>query len=159
MPQRESEQRRGAEVSTIPVVALSNLIGHIERSSGPGGACRLAVVLPLKENAQGEIRALLDAGPPFDPETIQGLDRHEVFLTPEEVVFFFESGLGTQALAAAISRSEVWQSASAWQEHLDGPPRIAEEVFSWSRVEGKGEGDVYYLPTPGPGDSDGGDVY
>jgi hypothetical protein len=30
---------------------------------------------------------LLESGPPFDPEQITGLDRHEVFLTSKEAVF------------------------------------------------------------------------
>lgn len=67
-----------------------------------------------------------------------------------------ESGLARDALAE-LSRLEIWQAGSAWYEHLEGPPRIAENVYSWSRVEA--EGDAFYLPTPGPGDSDGGDIY
>jgi hypothetical protein len=155
-------ERRDGDVFTIAAVAQSNLIGEIterltELQLGAQQSRRLAVVLPLKPGAHDEVRALLDAGPPFDPAGVQGLDRHEVFLTPNEVVFFFESGLGADALAGLLSEPELWQAAASWREHVGGPPRVGEDVFSWSRVDG--EGDVYFLPTPGPGDSDGGDIY
>jgi hypothetical protein len=35
-----------------------------------------------ERRAHEAVRALLDAGPPFDPEQATGLVRHEVFLTP-----------------------------------------------------------------------------
>ena len=114
-------------------------------------------MLPLKAGARGEVRALLDAGPPFDPEGIEGLVRHEVFLTASEVVFLFESDLGIDALAPLLSEPDLWQAAVAWHEHIDGSPRVAESVFSWSRSAE--EADLHYLPTPGPGDSDGGDIF
>jgi hypothetical protein len=155
-------ERRGAELVTIATVAQSSLIGEIaerlaELQLGAQSARRLVVVLPLKTGAREEVRALLDGGPPFDPESVEGLERHEVFLTNKEVVFLFESGLGTEALAELLSKPEIWQAAAAWHRCIDGPPRIAEDVFSWSRRDGDGE--VFYLPTPGPGDSDGGDIY
>jgi hypothetical protein len=155
-------ERRGAELVTIATVAQSSLIGEIaerlaELQLGAQSARRLVVVLPLKTGARDEVRALLDAGPPFEPEAIEGLVRHEVFLTADEVVFMFESDLGVDALAPVLSQPHVWQAAGAWHEHIDGPPRIAEDVFSWSRAE-EAAG-VHFLPTPGPGDSDGGDIY
>jgi hypothetical protein len=107
--------------------------------------------LTIKPGSHDAVRALLEAGPPFDAETIDGLVRHEVFLTASEVVFLFESTLGREALAKLLSEAE------AWREHVDGPPRIADNVFSWSRPEQPE--DVFYLPTPGPGDSDGGDIF
>ena len=112
-------------------------------------------MLPLKHGARDELRRLLDAEPPFDPEAIQGLDRHEVFLTPNEALFLFESG--TDTLTALLAQPEIWKAAAAWHEHIGGPPQVAEDIFSWSRVED--EADVHSLPTPGPGDSDGGDIY
>ncbi len=119
---------------------------------------RLLVILPLKQGAQADVRALLDSGPPFDPEQIGGLDRHEVFLTPAEIVVLFEATSGMEGPLKALARPEVWQAAAAWAPYLDGPPRIAEDVFSWSRLA-EPENGRYYLPTPGPGDSDGGDIF
>lgn len=141
-------------------MAHSNLIAEIaerltELQLGARSAHRLAIIVPLKQGAREEVRALLEAGPPFDPNAVQGLDRHEVFLTSNEVVFLLEFGRATDVLAEFSP--EIWQAGSAWYEHLEGPPRIAEDVYSWLRVEA--EGDAFYLPTPGPGDSDGGDIY
>ncbi|HEY8631028.1 MAG TPA: hypothetical protein VIL73_10900 [Gaiellaceae bacterium] len=81
------------------------------------------------------MRRLLEAGPPFDPEQTTGLDRHEVFLTSDEVVFVFESKLGAEALEPLLAEPELWEAAAAWRDHLAGPPRLAEDVFSWTRAE------------------------
>ena len=155
-------ERRGEEIVTISTVAQSNLIGEIaervaELQSGTEDARPLVIVVPIKKESHDEVRVLLEAGPPFDPETIEGLERHEVFVTAGEVVFLFETSLSRDGLATLLSQPQMWQVAAAWQEHLDGPPRIAESVFSWSQPEEPAE--VYYLPTPGPGDSDGGDIF
>jgi hypothetical protein len=155
-------EREGGEVVTISTVAQSNLVGEIaerlaELQLGAKESRRLVVVLPIKPAASEEVRALLAAGPPFDPETVEGLERHEVLVTASEVVFVFEASLGKDALAGLLSQANIWQAAAAWQEHVDGPPRIAESVFSWSRPDEPA--DVSYLPTPGPGDSDGGDIF
>jgi hypothetical protein len=115
------------------------------------------VVLPLKPDAHASVSELLKQGPPFDPASIEGLDRHEVFLTASEAVFVFESELGADALAPLLSDPELWERVSAWGQYVAGAPRIADETFSWSRAQP--DEDVFYLPTPGPGNSDGGDVY
>jgi hypothetical protein len=48
-------------------------------------------------------------------------------------------------------------AASGWSELAAGPPRIAEDADSWV---GPGPPEhVSFTSTPGPGDSDGGDVY
>jgi hypothetical protein len=155
-------EREGGELVTISAVAQSNLVGEIaerlaELQLEAKESQRLVVVLPIKPAASEEVRALLAAGPPFDPAGIEGLERHEVLVTANEVVFVFESGLGTDALAGLLSQADIWQAAATWQEHVDGPPRVAERVFSWSRPDEPG--DLSYLPTPGPGDSDGGDIF
>jgi hypothetical protein len=60
-------------------------------------------------------------------------------------------------LAPLLSDPKLWEAASEWREDLAGPPRIAEDVFSWSRSDTTDE--LSYLPTPGPGDSEGGDIF
>ena len=47
----------------------------------------------------------------------------------------FESELGAAALEPLLAEPELWQSAAAWSAYLAGPPRIAEDVYSWSRSE------------------------
>lgn len=155
-------ERRGGDRLTISAVVQAGLIGEIaERLTvlqlGAQKSRRFVVVLPLKPGTREEARALLDAGPPFDPAAIAGLDRHEVYLTENEVVFLFASDRGADALAPLLARPEVWQAASAWRNYFAGPPRIAEGLYSWSRANGNG--DLSYPPTPGPGDSEGGDIF
>jgi hypothetical protein len=47
--------------------------------------------------------------------------------------------------------------AAAWEDLVEGPPRIAEDAYSWIRRHVPD--DVSFAPTPGPGDSDGGDLF
>ena len=155
-------ERNLSDPITIATVAQPSVVGEIaERLAalrlGAETSRRLVVIVPLKPNAHSSVSRLLKQGPPFDPRAIEGLDRHEVYLTSDEAVFVFESHLGSDALAPLLSDPKLWEAVSAWGEHVAGPPRIAEESFSWSR--GESADDVSFLPTPGPGDSDGGDIY
>ncbi|MEP7225654.1 MAG: hypothetical protein ABI783_11940 [Actinomycetota bacterium] len=130
---------RTGEVLAIASVAQSGVIAEIaERLAalqlGAEGRRRIAVVLPLHEDAQDAVRELLAHGPPFEPEAL-GLDSHQVFLTPTEAVFVFESELGAAALEPLLQEPELWQTAAAWHDYLAGPPRIAEDVYSWTRSD------------------------
>jgi hypothetical protein len=118
---------------------------------------RIAIVVTIKPESHGAVRALLTGGPPFDPAQIPGLDRHQVFLTADEAIFVFDSELGQEALEPLVADPELWVAAAAWSEHIAGPPRIAEEAYSWTH-SGRLE-ELSTLPTPGPGDSEGGDIY
>ena len=132
------EPRTGDTVA-IASVAQSGVIAEIaERLAalqlGAEGRRQLAVVLPLREEAADAVRELLAQGPPFDPDAL-GLDAHQVFLTPTEVIFVFGSELGAGALEPLLHDPELWQSAAAWHDYLAGPPRIAEDVYSWTRSD------------------------
>lgn len=99
---------------------------------------RLVVVAPLKPGGDARARELLDEGPPFDLEASH-FDSHEVFVTPQEVVFVFEGETAAeQTLRFAAEDSGVWRAAKAWAECLDGRPRIARSAFSWQRGEASG---------------------
>ena len=155
-------ERNLGDPITIATVAQPSVVGEIaERLAalrlGAQTSRRVVVIVPLKPNAHSSVSRLLKQGPPFDPRAIEALDRHEVYLTSDEAVFVFESHLGSDALWPMLSDPNLWEAVSAWGEHVAGPPRIAEEVFSWSWNESAD--DVSFLPTPGPGDSDGGDIY
>jgi hypothetical protein len=128
---------RAGDTVSIASVAQAGVIAEIaERLAalqlGTEGRRRLTIVLPLVDGARDAVRALLADGPPFDPELL-GLDRHQVFLTDTEAVFVFESELGASALEPLLQDPELWKSAAAWHAYLAGPPRIAEDVFSWTR--------------------------
>jgi hypothetical protein len=130
---------RTGDPFSIASVAQTGVIAEIaERLAalqfGSAGRRRTAVVIPLREDAHEAVQSLLAAGPPFDPDRI-GLDRHDVFLTPTEAIFIFESRLGEHALEPLLEQPELWQSAAAWHEYVAGPPRIAEDVYSWKRPD------------------------
>ncbi|HUK94012.1 MAG TPA: hypothetical protein VLU96_03040 [Gaiellaceae bacterium] len=147
---------------TIATVAQPSLVGEIaERLAAlqldASASRRLALVVPLKPDSHDAVRDLLAQGPPFDPEQIPGLDRHEVFLSRDEAVFVFDSGAGADALSPLLADPDFLKTAVSWRDHVAGPPRIAETIFAWTRVEEPES--LSYLPTPGPGDSDGGDIF
>jgi hypothetical protein len=128
---------RTGETVAIASVAQAGVVAELaERLAalqlGREGRRRLAVIVPLREEAHEEVRSLVAAGPPFDLEPL-GIDRHQVFLTPSEAVFVFESELGARALEPLLEDPRLWQSAAGWHAFVAGPPRIAEDVFSWER--------------------------
>jgi len=132
------EPRTGDTLS-IASVAQSGVVAEIaERLAalqfGSAVRRRIAIVLPLREDAHDAVLALMTAGPPFDPAALD-LDRHLVFLTASEAVFIFESRLGADALEPLLQDPKLWQSVAAWHDHLAGPPRIAEDVYSWERSD------------------------
>jgi hypothetical protein len=155
------ERLHGGPV-TIATVAQPSLVGEIaERLAAmqldAAAPRRLALVVPLKPDSHDAVRDILAQGPPFDPEQIPGLDRHDVFLSRDEAVFVFDSDGGADALAPLLTEPDFLKTAVSWREHIAGPPRVAETVYAWARVEEPES--LSYLPTPGPGDSDGGDIF
>ncbi len=118
---------------------------------------RIAVIAPLKPGSHQAAAELLRAGPPFDPEQINALERHDVLLTPREAIFVFDFSDDSGAFATLAADPSLLVSATQWNDLLDGPPRIGDLAFSWSRTP-EADG-ASYLATPGPGDSEGGDVY
>jgi hypothetical protein len=116
---------------------------------------RVAVVVPLRKGKRDKAQRLLDQGPPFDPERV-GLESHEVFLTDQEAIFVFNAATGFNP-QKLLADSRVWASAAAWHDVIAGPPRIAKTFYAWANVTGSG--DLFFDATPGPGDSEGGDIY
>jgi hypothetical protein len=115
----------------------------------------VVVVVPVKESVREQARALLAKGPPFDPAE-SGLDAHHVYVTEREAIFLFEAA-DRAALEGLSSPVDAWAPAEGWRVYLAGEPRVAEEAYSWTRSPVP-EG-VSFEATPGPGDSEGGDVY
>ena len=91
----------------------------------------VAIILPLVPGSQEAVRELLAAGPPFQAAEL-GLDRHCVFVTQDEVVFVF-AWHGEALLEGLLTEPALWERAAAWQEHVAGPPRIADPAYLWSR--------------------------
>ena len=95
---------------------------------------RLVVVVPLKDGVLEDARKLLDEGPPIQLDNTR-FDRHEVFLTRQEVVFVFEASGEVATLRVMGENPSVWRAAAAWQRLMSGPPRTAETAFVWQRGE------------------------
>jgi hypothetical protein len=119
------------------------------------GFARMAVVIPFKEGSREQVRDLAAKGPPFDLGD-SGLEAHHVFLTERSAIFVFEAG-DAAAVERLIADAGAWAAAEAWREHLAGEPEVAEDAYSWTRSDVP-DG-VSFAPTPGPGDSEGGDLY
>jgi hypothetical protein len=132
--------RRNGPAIRIASFGTPNLVSEIAEGIaslllGGAAARRTAVVVPIEPGSYERARALIEQGPPFDPERIR-LDRYQVFLSPTEVVLIFESRVGQQALEALLSDPGILAEASAWSQLLAGPPRIAESAYAWSRADG-----------------------
>jgi hypothetical protein len=109
----------------------------------------IAFVLPLKPGARARTEQLLAQGPPFDPRAT-GLDRYQVLLTDAEAIFVLDG-------PARGVESHVWAVGGAWDDVVAGPPRRGGTIYVWERIDR--DDDISSAPTPGPGDSDGGDVF
>lgn len=116
----------------------------------------LVVVAPLKTGERARAEKLLEQGPPFELERTR-FDRHEVFVTDKEVVFLFAGPDESGTLELPGEDPALWKAAAAWSRCLAERPRVARRAFGWRRVEDR-EG-VSFAPTPGPGDSEGGELY
>lgn len=152
------ERRTGSPIRIAgvgPAGIISELAEHLSPLLGEERVMsRAVVVLPLREGTSEQAAELLRGGPPFDPEEV-GLEQHHVFLTEREAVFVFEAD--SRDVADKLLRGGFWSAASAWKDLVEGPPRLADDAYSWVRPHVPD--DLSFEATPGQGDSDGGDVF
>jgi len=153
--------RRGAGDIRLASVGAPGVISEIVdqvgamKTGAANTAERVAVVVPLRKGKRDKAERLLDQGPPFDPANM-GLESHEVFLSDDEAVFVFDATPGF-SIQKLLADSRVWSSAASWHDVIGGAPRIARPFFAWEAVAPRD--DLSFEPTPGPGDSEGGDIY
>jgi hypothetical protein len=95
----------------------------------------------------------LAKGLPFGPQA--GLERRDVFVTEDEAVFLFEPP--ARHVLEPLLADSAWAAGPAWKDLVAGPPRLAEPVYEWLRSD-EDDG-LSSAATPGPGDSDGGDIF
>jgi hypothetical protein len=114
---------------------------------------RFVLTARLKAGSLEEVRAILRKGPSFDLEATN-LERHQVYLDRDEVVFLFEGLHADAEVRRLLDNAGALGGANRLAAHVEGEPRIFEEVFSWERpAELDG---VSFSALPGVGDSDGG---
>ena len=109
---------------------LTDLLAQL-RAKRAARAC-VAVVVPIKRGTAEAARRMVEEGPPFEVERL-GLERHQVFVSEREVVFFFEGDNATAAVDALSRNPRVLNAAVRWRGILAGRPRLAEERFGWTR--------------------------
>ncbi len=154
--------RRGRGALRVASVVAPGIISEVAealaalRLGRTAANDRVAVVVPIRKGKRDKVERLLDKGPPFEPDRV-GLGRHQVFLTDQEAVFFFESAAGF-SLQRLLADGNVWASAAAWHDCIAGPPRMARAFYSWAAASREDE-NIFFGATPGPGDSEGGDIY
>jgi len=130
--ERPSCERVLAAVGGVGLLGeLSDLLARF-RAERAARAC-VAVVVPIRRGTAEAARRLVEEGPPFDVERL-GLERHHVFVSEREVVFFFEGDSATAAVDALSRSPRVLKAAVRWRGILAGRPRLAEERFGWTRA-------------------------
>jgi hypothetical protein len=96
---------------------------------------RVGIIARLKPDAEQRAAELIATGPPFDPVE-SGFERHCVYLSAGEVAFVFEAHEVEWLVDGLLDDPFHWMLAEAiesWRPLVDGPPRIAREVFHWER--------------------------
>jgi hypothetical protein len=132
-------ERHSCERVLIAAFGGLGLLGEITdllvrlRAEQAARAC-VAVVVPIRRGASEQARRLVEEGPPFDVEHL-GLERHYVFVSGREVVFFFEGDSAATVVEALSRNPGVLKAAARWRGILAGRPRLAEEQFGWTRGE------------------------
>jgi hypothetical protein len=128
-------ERHSCERVLVAALGGVGLVGEVNellarlRDERAARAC-VAVVVPIRRGAAETARRLVEEGPPFDIERL-GLERHHVFVSEREVVFFFEGDSATAAVEALSRSPRVLNAAVRWRGILGGRPRVAEERFGW----------------------------
>jgi hypothetical protein len=130
-------ERHSCERVLVAALGGAGLLGELTdllarlRAERAAQAC-VAVVVPIKRGTAEAARRLVEEGPPFDVERL-GLERHHVFISEREVVFFFEGDSAAAAVDALSRSARVVSAAVRWRGILAGRPRLAEERFGWTR--------------------------
>lgn len=55
-------------------------------------------------------------------------------MTSHEAILEFEAA-NDGALEALLGQVDLWAAAAAWRDLIAGPPRLAEVVYAWERME------------------------
>jgi hypothetical protein len=109
----------------------------------------------MKRGSGARAKRLLAKGLPFDYEAA-GLESGEILVSDEEVVFVFEAS-AQHIRDRLVAEAAAWTAGGAWKDLVAAAPRFAETAYASRRPEPQDH--LSSAPTPGPGDSDGGDIF
>ena len=130
---------RTGDTLAIASVAQSGVIAEIaERLAalqlGAEGRRRIAVVLPLREEAQEPFGSCSRTGR-RSTRTRSVSTAHQVFLTAERGGLRLRVRARRARARAAAPGPGALAERRRLARHLAGPPRIAEDVYSWARPD------------------------
>jgi hypothetical protein len=93
---------------------------------------RLVLVARLNPGARERARELIAADPRESPRE-HGLARRGIFLSEDEVVFFFEGEGAAEAVRAVLNDPVRSTAIAPWLPLFDGPLHVAPEALFWER--------------------------
>jgi hypothetical protein len=149
----------GSDRRSARLLGLSQLEGTEQfaalRSEPEPSVTRIAMIVPLVKGAGERARAIIGSDPPLDAAAL-AIKEQEVFVTDSEIAFVFETS--DRGILERLAGPTSWVAAPEWREIVAGEPHVAQVGYSWSRPDDETNG-LAFKPTPGPGYSEGGDVF
>ena len=154
------ERRTGEPIRIASIVhpgIISELAEHLASQLGEEHSMsRAVVVVPLREGASragGRVAAQRPAVRPRGGRASSGTTCSSPIRKP------CSSSRPTIPVRPSGSSADgsLWSAAAVWKDLVAGPPRLADDAYSWLRPHVPD--DLSFAPTPGPGDSDGGDLF
>ena len=149
-----SSDRRSARLLELSQLEVAEQPVALQSEPEPS-MTRIAMIVPLVEGTGERARALFGSDPPLDPAAL-AIEKQEVFVTDSEIAFLFETS--DRGILERMAGPTSWVAEPEWREIVAGKPHVAEVGYSWSRPDTETTG-LAFKPTPGPGYSEGGDVF
>lgn len=114
---------------------LREVAGLLQAAAGLAGSAvtRVLVRVPVDAEEAVHVRELIRRGPPYELEGMPGLERHEVYVTDRDVLFFFEGTDPGFAIERIVRDARVWSALESWDAYVMGPPSVVEADYTWTR--------------------------
>jgi hypothetical protein len=109
---------------------IAEVLGQLHH--GTRGFQSVIVRVPIRPERLADVRKLVAQGPPFQPEAIPGLRRHDVFVGPDEVTFLFQGRDVRVAVDQLARNPAIWKAALQWRTCVAGRPIVLDSGYSWS---------------------------
>jgi len=114
---------------------LSEIAALLQEAAGLAGRglSRVVVRVPVDPEHVERVRALVRQGPPYDLHEVPGLERHEIYVGDDDVVFLFEGPDPGYAVERVMRDPRVWRALESWDDYVAGAPSVVEPDYTWSR--------------------------